>query len=240
MTEPRDTELQDYLGGQSELSRRYRQLPAELPPSALDEKIRAAARAPLVPRRPRWILPLSTAAVVMLSVGVLLRMQQAGITPVMPDEQLMDSAPAADQPPALYKEERPRAAPAERPPAAKRGPDRGPGVPAEQAPAAGDLSRQAEPERAAPIPQAPATGQQRQLAPAADAAGHENKAARQMTAPAADSSEAAASAAPVREPQEWLRHIRYLRDNGHAEEARQELAAFRARYPDHVLPDDLR
>src|SRR4051812_45696214 len=62
-----------------DVERRYRELPREEPPAALDAKIRAAARravvahpAPLVAptgRRP-WYVPLAAAAVIVLAVAV--------------------------------------------------------------------------------------------------------------------------------------------------------------------------
>jgi hypothetical protein len=58
------------------------------------------------------------------------------------------------------------------------------------------------------------------------------------SAPAADSvSQPAVDAAT---PEAWLKHIRELRAAGRSGEAAQSLARFRVRYPDVVLPDDLR
>jgi hypothetical protein len=73
------------------VSRRYRELPAEEPPRALDEAILAASRrahaatrrpaearpAPLVAPagRQRWYVPLAAAAVIVLAVGLTLRVQ---------------------------------------------------------------------------------------------------------------------------------------------------------------------
>lgn len=53
------------------VSESYRALGREEPPRALDESILAAARR----RRPRWAVPVSIAAVVVLAVGVTLRVQ---------------------------------------------------------------------------------------------------------------------------------------------------------------------
>lgn len=66
------------------VSRRYRELPAEEPPRALDEAILYASRravdarpAPLVAPtgRQRWYVPLAAAAVIVLAVGLTLRVQ---------------------------------------------------------------------------------------------------------------------------------------------------------------------
>jgi hypothetical protein len=62
-----------------ELSERYRALGREEPPQALDAKILAAARARPGPRR--WALPLSVAAVIILSVTVTLEMQRERAQP---------------------------------------------------------------------------------------------------------------------------------------------------------------
>ena len=63
------------------VSAAYRALGAEEPPHALDEAILAAARRPSKTWTQRWALPLSLAAVVLLSVTVTLQMQleQPGI-----------------------------------------------------------------------------------------------------------------------------------------------------------------
>ena len=42
------------------------------------------------------------------------------------------------------------------------------------------------------------------------------------------------------DPEAWLRHIVKLRREGHDEAARESLAAFRRRFPDHPVPDDLK
>jgi hypothetical protein len=53
----------------------YREIGMEEPPRALDEAILAAARRPAKPWAQRWAVPLSLAAVVVLSVTVTLRIQ---------------------------------------------------------------------------------------------------------------------------------------------------------------------
>ncbi len=62
-----------------ELSERYRALGREEPPRELDAKILAAARARSGLRR--WVLPLSVAAVIVLSVTVTLEMQRERAQP---------------------------------------------------------------------------------------------------------------------------------------------------------------
>jgi len=64
--------------GDDKLRQRYRELPADEPPAALDAAIRAAAHRAVAPKRgaQRWAVPASLAAVLVLAVGVTLRMQQ--------------------------------------------------------------------------------------------------------------------------------------------------------------------
>ena len=51
---------------------------------------------------------------------------------------------------------------------------------------------------------------------------------------------AGAAKAPERTPQAWIEDIRKLMKAGMSEEAGGELAQFKKRYPDYVLPEDLR
>src|SRR5439155_20184659 len=53
-------------------------------------------------------------------------------------------------------------------------------------------------------------------------------------------SRVAASEAKERAPEKWLADIRKLKTDGKATEAERELAEFKKRYPDYILPEDLR
>ena len=124
-----------------ELSERYRELGREQPPRELDAKILAAARAR--PGLRRWALPLSIAAVIVLSATVTLEMQRERAQPEnrieTPQQQKIEAqtapAPVPTAPPA---------------PAAKRAVDV-----STSAPAAGRPSRESADrerfERAAPV-----------------------------------------------------------------------------------------
>ncbi len=81
MAEPEDDKLAE----------RYRALGSEQPPPALDAKILAAARRETHLRRAprRWVLPLSLAALLVLSVSVTLQMQHE-----RPDLENETAAPA--------------------------------------------------------------------------------------------------------------------------------------------------
>jgi hypothetical protein len=49
-----------------------------------------------------------------------------------------------------------------------------------------------------------------------------------------------AGKAAERSPQSWIEDIRKLLKEGKSEEAGAEIARFKKRYPDYVLPEDLR
>jgi len=71
----------DLLPGEAEVARLYREGGRDAPPSKLDAQILAAAHAavqPAHPPRKRWAAPLSTAAVVVLAVSVVLLMTKEG------------------------------------------------------------------------------------------------------------------------------------------------------------------
>ncbi|HYU67901.1 MAG TPA: hypothetical protein VEL09_01080 [Burkholderiales bacterium] len=51
---------------------------------------------------------------------------------------------------------------------------------------------------------------------------------------------AAVSEAKERTPEKWLADIRKLKAEGKATEAERDLAEFKKRYPDYILPEDLR
>jgi hypothetical protein len=78
-----DRLLDEYLRGDSPLSRAYRETGREEPPAHLDTAILAHAKAAVgMRRKPRWFMPLSLAATVVLSIGVVLLLSREGVTPV--------------------------------------------------------------------------------------------------------------------------------------------------------------
>ncbi len=109
-----DKRLDEYLRGDSPLTRAYRDLGREEPSSSLDARILAQARGEkAAPRggKPRWLMPLSLAATVVLSVGIVLLMTRQGVTP-LPTE----TAPAVEAPaPSATPAPAPKVAPKETP-----------------------------------------------------------------------------------------------------------------------------
>jgi len=95
------------------VSQTYRELGAQEPPRALDDAILAAARRqtgfPVRPWTRRWAVPLSLAAVVVLSVTVTLRIQHEQPGVEVPAPQARQAAPATSAAPAPAAEAQPRA-----------------------------------------------------------------------------------------------------------------------------------
>lgn len=86
--------LNDYLDGNSALSQRYRESGLVEPPSHLDEKILSAAtqstrhsaqNTKFVLRQPRWVKPVSIAAIITLSISLVVTMQQQTGKPLVPE-----------------------------------------------------------------------------------------------------------------------------------------------------------
>ena len=103
MTKRKSDKKHDAVAGDAELGRSYRGASTELPSPALDTEILAAARravqTPPAHQRfaKRWAVPLSVAAVVVLSVGVVLRVTQEGVLPETTSVPAPVTAPAASQ-----------------------------------------------------------------------------------------------------------------------------------------------
>lgn len=223
--EERDDELlEEYLRGDAELSRRYRHEAREEPSAALDARILAEARRAVTRERRvvhspfarHWMVPASLAAVLVLSVAVVLLVPgpDSGLdAPVRPAADAVE-APAPGKAkqertaPTRARQAEPAAAPAPAEPASRLQADD----------AAGETG--AQPESAASEREA--------------AAGREAGAAS-MSAPGAG--------APPRhmedDPEQWLRHVESLLAGGQEPRARDSLRAFLARYPDYPLPEGL-
>ncbi len=107
-----DKELNDYLEGQSPLSKIYRDGAKTEPPAVVDAAILAEAGKAvhghkhdgLNPFGSSWFVPASLAAVLVLAAGLLLFMGEEGVTPrsddrrlVAPAEKPMAAAPGASK-----------------------------------------------------------------------------------------------------------------------------------------------
>jgi hypothetical protein len=210
------------------LSQRYRELPREEPPRALDDAILAASRravdarpAPLVAPtgRRRWYFPVAAAAVITLAVAVTLHVQHdrpgEEVDAVSPPMKVQETpAPKAAEPARAERK-------APQPFAAER-----------RADSAGALSEPA----AAPAPASPP--------PAAQAERNEVGAAS-AASPVMRDERARAPAQMTRSsvaqgPQAELEGIARLRAAGRHEEADKALTEFRKRYPDYRLSDEMK
>jgi hypothetical protein len=246
-----------------EASRRYRGLPREEPPPALDAAIRAHARravevhpAPLVTPtgRRQWYFPLAAAAVIVLAVAVTwhVEREQPDMVAVAPQSAPAPVAAAQrPEPPVGIKDEAVEqrklrsAAPAKRQvekPQDERARDNAALAKESEAKARSDPSPQ--PELAAksapsapakPAPSAPAVA----AAPAAPAASRADEAGAraQPRLGAAARSEMARLYAET--PEQWLERIVRLRAEGKHEEADRALAEFRKRHPDFRISPEM-
>ena len=196
----------------------YRGLPAEAPPPALDAAILSASRQAVAVRPKRaWAVPVSLAAVLVLSVAVTLRVEE--------ERPQLEPVPLAKAPVAPQAATRAAQAQAVVPaaPQAKSSADvvaLKPESRREQAPAASPAPAPAF------VPE-PAAASAPGLSAAAPAA-------RSMADTAKRSAESAKVAVPLT-PEAWLERIAELRAQSRHEEADKSYVEFRMRYPDFVI-----
>lgn len=249
------------------LSALYRHASGEEPSARLDAQILMQVRHQAARHRQRRWLPLASAAVVVLAMGLLLRHQQR------PDElqpQLALELPQEAQPKAAAPVVALPAAPLRRDEAAARQDEgREVGGAESRAKAKGELAAPAQmmeqavereaPVVAAPSPAPASTGWvASEPAPAAplDRAAEAKRAASAPPAPAASMERSLADEAPpapagamsqsvpqreagLEPPAAWLKRIEALRARGDLDAARRELTAFRKVYPAWPLPTEL-
>jgi len=222
-----------------ELLRRYRAASREAPPASLDASILAASRRSVrAPSVRRWAAPLSIAAVVVLALGLVLKVQREAPEAVMPAES--HAAPSVPAPVAEPAAPPPEAtAPEAVPPKAAA-----PEPMAKTARKAKAEAKQvappppaAAPAQAPPAP-APASPARAQSAPgaAADAAPAERASTvdttRANTAPVPMAAQRSVAVDPL---QRELERIARLRAQGKDDEADAALEAFRRAHPDYRI-----
>ncbi len=255
--EERDDELlQEYLEGDSALSRLYRQSADEQPGADLDARIRARAHNNLArdrrvahsPFARNWMVPTSLAAVLVLSVSVVILMPEPVEEPGAADDGAAIAVPEA----VMTRELPTKAAEMEQQPSAesavaptraakrrKQASDNG---------AAGGRAAELAPDARQPAKEDDkALGEARkEQAPRVQGLG-DDEAQSPPAAPAALESASQAAPAPhpmppqaVRDaPGAWLQFIESLLNEQNPDGAKSNLRAFRHRYPDHALPASL-
>src|SRR5687767_4947823 len=233
-------------------SERYRELPREEPPRALDDAILAASRR-AVKGRNRWYIPHAAAAIIVLVVAVTVHVERERpseeiVASVEPAKQVLPTEPPVEKAPPVPESAR----------KAERAPERQyqyvpEPKPAPPPPQLG--SRDVQEQRAADALEAP-----RAPAPAAAPPPLQQQERRENTealAKRADEAKAqsrpgeavrerrevmAGAAAPASRfaratPEQWLLGIDDLKRQGKHDEAARELAEFRKRYPSHRIPE---
>jgi hypothetical protein len=205
------------MSDEKKISDRYRALPREEPPRALDDAILAAGRRAGKGRN-RWYVSLAAAAVIVLGVALTMHVERERpaeevVSSVEPQKQVM--ADQAKSEPAGRTEPKPFAVEPPPPPPLR------------------SESRRRENVAEAPAPPSAPS-------PRAD----ESKAQLRQAEPAGERREvmASAAAAPASRfaraaPEQWLLAIDDLKRQGKHEEASRELAEFRKRHPNYRIPE---
>ncbi len=273
-----DEMLKEYLEGDSELSRLYRRDADEQPDAALDAHICAQAHRAVAAKRGRvhspfarhWMVPTSLAAVLVLSVSVVLMVPDATREPPLEVDGEREGGLAQEQAPAAVRAPTPaeslesRARSPERAgagdqaigtlrresPAADR-PDRAGRF---EAPEEADRRMQRsdgalESKRAAESaaqPKQPISSATESMprAPVTGRPAVQDDAPVSAMGQARKPLDASEDALPERavqsDPAAWLRFIERLVDARDPAAARINIRAFRSQYPDYPLPADLR
>ncbi len=252
--EERDEDsLQEYLKGDSALSRLYRRDAEEQPDAQLDARILAVARRAVAkksrvahsPFARHWMVPTSLAAVLVLSVGVVLLMPEPALEPGVEHDLTPQPAlaPAAVNAPEPAGTVRLREAASETQEGVAGG--RASDIPRRQSPAvdqrAGQpIGKSGEKRKAVAAERKSVTSGEAQFHPAAPAASVAEEAAapavlRSLREPVPGPDPMPADAVQT-DPAAWLRFIESLLNEQNREGAKSNLRAFRTRYPDFPLP----
>lgn len=209
------------------ISALYRKTGNIEPPATLDEAVLASARRAVRQRRNRWMLPLSTAAVLMLGLTVLLKLNSEW----QPGPKLEDGAPASTP-----HEEKLAEAPARM--MAKKSapaPSKSQALTAQPSTTITEQPRQT---ARAKSEDAESQSIAADTAPMTNSTMHETEIRKEAGSPVI--SGMAQAEQEVLEPKPWLEKIRKLIEAKKPDAAKKELKAFRKHYPDYKLPDDLK
>ncbi len=254
--EPIDRALEEYLKNDSELSRAYKEAAGEKPPAALDAAILQEARHAVdhggrVARGPfarTWLVPASLAAVLLLTVGLVTfvsRESGEAPSPAGAPRRALEADRLQSQQPRSKLEAQAPAAPGDERTSLKRK-RAGPPAPLAEEPALMKQQKAPAEKKAAPAPppakmrtDAPASvtpamvpAESTERRRARDEVGGQSKEDKREQRPPA-----ALTATEMRalSPEEWLKRIAQLREQGKHDEAEASLAAFKKRYPDYPI-----
>jgi hypothetical protein len=223
----------------SKVSRRYRELGSEEPPSALDEAILAAARRSA---RQRWYYVFGAAAIMVLAVAVTVQVERQ-----RPDPELVAEAPVPVEPPKAESRLESAPTPKREAPPRELARDTSPETAAQarsqvQENNTADVQKPEARAESAPRPMAAPAAPAESRADentlgAASSRGEPGVGARQPSQAAAPAARARMAEEEVESPERWLERIVQLRKEGRHEEAEKQLAEFRKRYPDYKVPE---
>lgn len=201
----------------------YRRVGEVLPPRHLDQRVLAEAQHAVRHRRRGWVVPVSTAAVLVVGVSLVLRIAvQPAFGPhpaSVPSGGLSDSAPEAQE-----REARPAAPLKSVPPDDTTNPAKQTAKPA--------VPPQEPARRLQEAPARPPVTRKK-ASPAPPEAGMDMFREERASAPGTVQP-------PPLDPEPWLTRIRELLEAGRHSEARTQMAAFRRHYPGYAVPEDLR
>jgi hypothetical protein len=206
---------QHKLPGDPELSRLYRSGRHEVPPEALDQKILSTAqRVALRRRRSRWIIPLSSAALLLLGVGLSLPLIDLPQIPA--ERQELRSVPA-------QQSVAPEQAPESTQPAATPSSARG----------APSLKRLQE--------RSSHDGRGSEAVPREMQAAPKTRPSPAFSLGKAEETDAELQDfdSNLLTPEQWLQEIEGLIRSGRHQQAKARLDQFIATYPEHPLPRSL-
>ena len=237
--EPIDRALEEYLKNDSELSRAYKEAAGEKPPAALDAAILEEARRAVdhggrVARGPfarTWLVPASLAAVLLLTVGLVTFVSREGgeaLSPAGAPRRALEADRLQSQQPRSKLEAQAPAAPLAEEPALMMQQK----VPAEKKAAPAPPPAKMRTDAPASVTPAMVPAESTERMRARDEVGRKSKEDKREQRPSA-----ALTATEIRalSPEEWLKRIVQLRDQGKHDEADTSLAAFKKRYPDYPI-----